>query len=282
MTKVRSGRGVAWLTMALTGCTPAAPVDTSGGEGTSSSGGAPTTSTTEDPPAVSTGGIQTVTSATGSTGTDESTGVDACTAAVASLTQTLTAQPRCSLLLHFASDGAVLGWHATCGEAPTEAMYDAQSGLQATSCCVEGGSLLNPDSGSPFIYHAPVMATVPGGLGVVSNHVGAVLFDATIGAEGPGTISRPARWDSPESLGVGIGCPAEAYTFPNPRTYHARTGGPLADAAVDQLAAAIGATALPDALAAGVTVDLVAIVGYEAMYQSTATTHVAVLELRAP
>lgn len=287
-----SGERAAWLLLvALAGCTPATPGDTSGSE-SSGTGGA---TTVEDPSIASTGGIQTVTSETqgtgesadastgtsGTTGEDITTGEDACATAVAAVSEAL-ASPRCSLLLHHDSAGALLGWHAECGGVPEPAdLFDAKAASAISDCCNDGGALLNEEGDSPFLFYKKPVAPNKGGLAIISNNVAALLFDATIDIAVPGTISLPTRWESPESLGLGA-CPAGDFSFPMLTSYYAGEGVPVTGEALALLEAAIGATALPAALNGDTRASLSIVIAYEPAYEIQNTTYVALLELQTP
>lgn len=273
------------------------PGDTSTG---SSSGG------TDEP--LSTGGVFTLTSATEGdasshgTGTTDTSGtetasdtetatgtttegssstgaVDPCPDLVAQLTTVLAAEERCELLLRFDDGGALLGWHSECGPTPMLDTFNSKSALEATQCCKDG-KLIGPGT-SPFIYHQLPFAPVSGGVAVISNHLGAVLYDATIGVDAAGTILVPGEWQSPASLGVGAGCDA---AFSLDATSHDLSvegpldPPPLAPAVLELLADSVAATALPTALGQ-VVIDRALALGYQAKFETPGSSYVLLLEI---
>lgn len=283
-----TGKGGSGETGASTGSTAgtSGPVSTGGvftltsaTEGDPSSAGTTGTSTT-------TQGVETSTGASSTTGTTEgsSTGaVDACPGLVAALTAALQADARCELLLRLDGAGVVLGWHSECGPKPEMDAFDSKGALVATQCCADSGKLIGPGT-SPFIYHQLPMPPSLGGVGIISNHIGAVLYDATIGLDAAGTIQTPAEWQSAEALGVGAGC--DAPYMLDATSYDLTLDGPidpppLSPLAMNVLHGAIGATALPKALAQ-VSVDRVVVVGYQAQFEAEGESFVVLFEISHP
>lgn len=287
----RGAAGV--LVLGLGACAPAGTGETSGADASSSGGGEQTsgvvdpmttsggiftlTSVTEGDPTsdgtATTMGDETTTATPGSTSTGE---VDPCPGLIAGLVPALTAAARCELALRIDGAGTILGWASTCVDRPAM-VYDDKSAFEATQCCSENSALLSPDGQSPWVYHRVPMAPELGGVAVISNHIGAVVYDATIGVEGPGTISVPPDWQDPSALGDGAGCSGSFEL--GAATYDLIAGAPLGGADVDLLTAAIEATALPAAIDQAATVDGVLALAYEAEYQKPGTTFVVLVEL---
>lgn len=291
MTKTSSCVGL--LLAALSACvTPQG--GTTSDAGSSSSGGAEPT--TDDPPdSDASGPIQTVTSDTdpdptgsstatsdatsggsSSSGDDDTTTGDACPGIVAALAQSLSADARCQLLLALDADAGLVGWHAVCGAVPPGDAYDEKSALGATACCAEG-SFLNPSS--PFVVYFPPADPIEGGVAIVSNHLGAVVFDATIGTANAGTISVPGKWSPVDQLGVGAGCSPDGVDLTGLQSFHAGDGETPVGFA-DKVSAAIDASALPAALAGAATIDRAVLLGYEAQDKAP-SSYVLLLELSA-
>lgn len=287
----RGAAGV--LVLGLGACAPAGTGETSSVEASSSGGEQTTTavdpmttsggiftltSVTEGDPtsegtATTTTGDETTTVAPGSTSTGE---VDPCPGLIAGLAPALTAAARCELALRIDGAGAILGWASTCVDQPAMT-YDDKSAFEATQCCSENSALLSPDGQSPWVYHRVPMDPELGGVAVISNHIGAVVYDATIGVAGSGTISVPPDWQDPSALGDGAGC-SGSFDL-GAQTYDLILGGPLGDPDVDLLTTAIEATALPTAIEQAATVDGVLALGYEAEYMKPGTTFVVLIEL---
>ena len=263
---------------------------TTGGSSSSSSSGAESTS--EDPPP-DTDPIQTVTSetdtnptsssttdltsssTTASTG-DSSTG-EACPGIIDALAQKLSG-PRCSLLLAFDSEAAIVGWHSVCGEVPASDVYDEKSALEAASCCADGGFLNVDVIESPFVVYLPPLAPTDGGVAIVSNHLGAVVFEGSIGADAPGTISIPDPLSPASALADTGGCAGAGFSFMDLVSYHAGLGTIPADLEAS-LADTIKGTLLPAAMAqAGVVVDRSVLLGYED-HDGAASSYIVLLEL---
>lgn len=284
---MKTSVGVGFVMAALCACMqPQGGTTTSGDSDSSSSGGAGTT--VEDPTNVhETEPIQTVTSetdadpTTSSTGTSEGTSTgdpdtgDACPGLVGGIADMLTG-PRCELVLRFAGDSALQGWHIACGEVPGADTYDEKSALEATKCCGDG-VFLNDPIVSPFVVFLPPMDPAEGGVAVVSNHLGTVVVDASIGIDAPGTISVPKPLGPADALADPDDCSIADFTFADPGVYRAGDGNNPPDLETT-LAAAIEATILPAALAqAGATVDRGVLVGYTDQGQDE--SYIAVLEL---
>jgi len=227
-------------------------------------------------------GVETSTGATSSTGTTDegsssSTGpVDLCPGLVAELTAALEADARCELLLRFDGVGALLGWHSACGPVPAMDMFDSKSAFEATKCCADG-MLIGAET-SPFIYYQLSVKPALGGLGIVSNHIGAVLYDATIGVDAAGTILLPDMWQSPEALGVGAGCDAEFTLMATSYDLTTDTAEPLGLMVTTMLGDSIAATALPTALGQAV-IDRAIAVGYQEQFQTGGSSFVLLLEI---
>ena len=307
MTNACWSRGAAWMgLLGLAACTLAGT-----GEPTETgSSGATSTSGTDDS-VTATGGVFTLTSVTegdessaGTMGTTdattttatattdaETTGTtaegsststgepDVCPGLIADLTTALTAGARCELLLRVDDKGAPLGWHSVCGAVPGVEVYSSKDAIGATSCCMDA-KLIGADA-SPFIFHQQPIPPKAGGVAIVSNHLGAVVFDGTIGVGALGTISIPAAWQSPESLGVGAGCGGE-FTL-TAITFDLSLGGPmdpppLNPDALKLVSEGVAATALPAALGQ-VVIDRTVVLGYEAEYEAPGSTFVVLLEL---
>ena len=285
-TSVAVGLGLA----ALCACGTPQVSSTSGDESSSGSGGAQTT--VEDPTQVpDTDPIQTVTSETdadptgsstgdpsGSSTGDPSTG-DACPGLIDAVAQKLTG-PRCELLLVFDSEAALVGWHSACGEVPAPDIYDEKSALEATACCGDGGFLNDPIT-SPFVVFLPPQDPQSGGVAIVSNHLGAVVFEGSIGIDQAGTISVPDPLGPATGLADVGDCSTDSFSFPALASYHAGPGE-LAPDLEGKLAAAVAASLLPAALGqAGATVDRGVLLGYEDQ-AGAASSYVVLLELSAP
>ena len=300
-----------WILCTLAACTPVPAVTTGadGGDSSSSAGAETSASASGDPVTSGTGGIQTVTSATESAGTsdeptgsattestmtsamtmtttmtsgdtstgdgDTTTGMEACPAVIDALTAALTAGPHCDLVVQIDGGGLVLGWGAVCGDTPG-VPFTEKTASQETACCQDSGILLN-DGTSPFLIHDAVAQGMDGGLAIVSNAVGGRVFETTIGADGPGTISAP-EWKV-AGLGVGEGCSRTSFGFANTSTYNADLGGGLSPDILTVLADALETTALPAAFAAGVGVDLSVVIGYKPELAAAAPVYVVLLEL---
>lgn len=282
---MKTSVGVGFVIAALCACGQPGSETTTAGATDSSSGGASTTS--EDPTNVrETDPIQTVTSetdadpTTSSTSADTSTATDTadiCPGIVSGVADMLTG-PRCELVLRFDSASALQDWHVACGEAPANDLYDAKSALEATSCCINGVYLNSDPIVSPFVVYVMPMDPMNGGVAVVSNHLGAVVFDATLGIDAPGTISVPKPLSPGDALADPGDCSAASFSFAELTAHHAGDGN-NADDIEATLTAAIEATVLPAALAqAGATVDRSVLVGYEDQGMP-ATTYILVLEL---
>lgn len=288
---MKTSAGVGFVMAALCACMqPQGGTTTSGDSDSSSSGGAGTT--VEDPTNVhETDPIQTVTSETDADPTTSSTGSgaetdtdpttgdpdtgDVCPGLVGGIADMLTG-PRCELVLRFTGDTALAGWHIACGEVPGADTYDEKSALEATKCCGDG-VFLNDPIVSPFVVFLPPMDPADGGVAVVSNHLGTVVFDASVGIDGPGTISVPKPLGPADALADPDACSAAAFTFTGLAVYRAGDGNNPPDLETT-LAAAIEATVLPAALAqAGATVDRGVLVGYTDQGQDE--SYVLVLEL---
>ena len=300
----------------LAACTPVPAVttgaDSDGSSSSSSSSAETSASASGDPVTSGTGGIQTVTSASESAGTndeptsgsattestmtsattmttmttmttattstgdgDTTTGVEACPAVIDALTAALTAGPRCDLVVQVDGGGLVLGWGAVCGDTPG-VPFTEKTASQATDCCQDTGTLLN-DGASPFLIHDAVAQGMDGGLAIVSNAVGGRVFETTIGADGPGTISAP-EWKA-AGLGVGDGCSRTSFGFANTPTYNADLGGALSPDILTVLADALETTALPAVFAAGIDVDLSVVIGYKPELAAAAPVYLVLLEL---
>ena len=294
-----------WL-LGLAACTPPGSGDPAE---TGSSSGASTSST--EPSLTGTGGVFTVTSITGSEessagttvaetattiaettvateststfGSSTSTGeTDPCQGLIAGLTTALTKGARCELLLRVDDDGTLLDWDSACGEVPAGDTYSSKTAIEATSCCGDG-KLIGPGT-SPFIFHQLPMAPNPGGLAIISNHLGAVVFEATIGVDALGTISTPALWQDSGLLGVGAGCDG-IFALPM-TTYDLSQGGvvdppPLGMAAQQLLASSIAATALPAALEQ-VVVDRALVLGYQEKFEGPGSSFLVLIEVSKP
>ena len=294
-------------------CTPV-PAVTTGADGSDSSGAETSSTASSDPLTSGTGGIQTVTSesvgttdeptsgsattestATSTTNTtnttvststgepstgdiDTTTGAQACPAVIDALSAALTAGPHCDLVIQIDAEGGVLGWGAACGDTPGVLLTE-KTAKQETDCCQESGTLLN-DGDSPFLIHDAVAEGMDGALAIVSNAVGGRVFETTIGAAGPGTISAP-QWQA-GGLGVGEDCSQASFGFANTPTYNADLGGGLSPAVLGVLADAIGTTALPAVFGAGVDVDLSVVVGYKPELDAKVPVYLVLLELSAP
>ncbi|MEP7028927.1 MAG: hypothetical protein ABI960_10060, partial [Candidatus Eisenbacteria bacterium] len=230
-----------YVMAALCACMPVQSEPTTTGDSDdSSTGGAATTS--EDPTNVhETDPIQTVTSETDADPTTSSTGTsaddttttgapdtgDVCPGLVNSVADMITG-PRCELVLRFDTDSALQGWHVACGEVSQSATYDEKSALAATSCCGDG-TFLNVPNGmgeifSPFVVYLAPMDPTDGGVAVISNHLGAVVFDTSIGIDGPGTISVPKPLSPADGLVDPGDCSAAGFSFADLAVYHAGDG----------------------------------------------------------
>ena len=250
---------------------------TSATEGDPSSAGTLTTTTS-----MTTSGTETSTgtSATGTTGGSSTGAVDVCPGLIADLSAALQADARCELLLRLDDSGALLGWHSACGPLPAMDTFDSKAALLATQCCAESGKLIGPGT-SPFIYHQLPMPPQAGGVGIISNHLGAVLYDATIGIDAAGTIQTPNAWQGPEALGVGADCGAP-FVF-DATTYDLTLDGlmdppPLSPLAMNLLHEAIAATALPKALGP-VIVERTIALGYQEQFETKVQSYVVLFEL---
>lgn len=271
-------------------CTPPNTGGTTG-DASSSGGGEPSTSGVD--PLTTSGGVFTLTSvtegdptsegtttATATTGPDEtSTGEpDPCPALVDGLVAALAGGPHCELLLRIDGAGGILGWYAACGDVPAMP-FDDKSAYQATQCCMDDGMLVSPDGESPFIYLQVPTPPLLGGVAIITNHIGEVVYDATIGVDEAGTISIPEELQAPSALGDGAGCSAG---FELAATgYDLIAGGPLAGADVDLLTASIVATAVPAAIDQFGTIDRTLAIAYEAQFQKPGTTYLVLFELSA-
>lgn len=286
---MKTSVGVGFVMTALCACMQPQGGTTTSGDSDSSSGSGGAATTSEDPTNVhETDPIQTVTSetdadpttsSTGGTDADTSTGDpdtgDVCPGLVTGVADMLTG-PRCEVVLRFSGDSALQGWHVACGEVPGADTYDEKSALAATKCCGEG-VFLNDPIVSPFVVFLPAMDPVDGGVAVVSNHLGTVVFDASIGIDGPGTISVPKPLGPADALADPGACSAAGFTFADPAVFRAGDGSNPPDLETS-LAAAIEATILPAALGqAGATVDRSVVVGYTDQGQDE--SYVVVLEL---
>lgn len=281
---------VGFVLAALCACVTPQGGTTSSGSSSSSSSGAESTS--EDPPP-DTDPIQTVTSETDANPTsssttdltgdstttstsDTSTG-EVCPGIVDAVAQKL-AGARCSLLLTFDSEAAIFGWHSVCGDVPASDVYDEKSALDAATCCADGGFLNGDIIESPFVVYLSPMAPMDGGVAIVSNHLGMVVFEGSIGADAPGTISVPDPLSPAGALADTGGCAGAGFSFPALASYHAGQGSIPPDLEAS-LKASIEATLLPAALAqAGAVVDRSVLLGYED-HGGAATTYVVLLEL---
>lgn len=249
---------------------------TSATEGDPSSAGTTTTIST------STSGMETSTgtSSTGTTGGSSTGAVEVCPSLIADLSAALQADARCELLLRLDESGALLGWHSACGPLPAMDIFDSKAALLATQCCADSGKLIGTGT-SPFIYHQLPMPPQAGGVGIISNHLGAVLYDATIGLDAAGTILTPDAWQAPEALGVGADCGAP-FVF-DATTYDLTLDGlmdppPLSPLAMNLLHGAIAATALPKALGP-VIVERTIALGYQEQFETKAQSYVVLFEL---
>ncbi len=303
MTNACWGRRAAWIwLLGLAGCTLAG---TGEPESSSSSG----TSGSEEPePEPQTGGVFTVTGiggdeqssaetmgATGTTVVEETTTVaetsesststgelDPCPGLIAELTTVLTAGERCDLLVRVDEKGALQGWHSTCGPVPAVDTYNSKTAIEATSCCADG-KLIGPGT-SPFIFHQLPVGPVPGGVAIISNHLGTVLYEATIGVDAAGTTSTPIEWQSPEALGVAAGCGGEfalAMTTYDLMLDAVMDPPPLNMTARKLLASSIAATALPAALAQ-VVLDRALVLGYQTKFKGPGASFLLLFELSRP
>jgi hypothetical protein len=251
---------------------------TSATEGEASSAG--TMGTTMPDMETSTGASSTGMTATTEEGSGSTGAVDPCPGLVAELAAGLQADARCELLLRFDGEGALLGWHNACGPVPAMDMFDSKGAFEATKCCTDGGKLIGPGT-SPFIYHQLPLDPSLGGVGIVSNHIGALLYDATIGVDAAGTISMPDTWQSPEALGVGAGCAAPFALMAT--TYDLVLDGPmdpppLPPLVMKGLGDAIAATALPGALGQ-VVIDRAVVVGYQEQFETPGASYVLLFEI---
>ncbi|MBK7827786.1 hypothetical protein [Nannocystis sp.] len=288
MTKTSSGVGL--FLAALCACvTPQGGTTSDAG---SSSGGGSEPTTDEPPDSDASGPIQTVTSDTdpdptgsstatsdassSSSGHGDTTTGDACTGIVDALALALSADARCQLLLALDADAGLVGWHAVCGAVPPADVYDAKSALTATACCADGMFLQDV---SPFVVYFAPADPAEGGVAIVSNHLGAVVFDATIGIANPGTISVPDTWSPVDMLGVGAGCSDQGVDLTGLQSFHAGDGEiPVGFEA--KVGEAIDATALPAALAGAATIDRAVLLGYED-HDKAPSSYLLLLELRA-
>lgn len=173
----------------------------------------------------------------------------------------LKSGPRCELLVHL--EGAVvMEWIYSCGEVPAMPVYTGETAPGATSCCYEQGQLVGPDE-SPFIIHKLPASPDPGGLAIVSNHLGARIFDEEIETAKPSLI-HPLAWQSAESAGVGEGCSAP-FTL-DAASFDLRADPlappPLAADVLASLSDAIAGSVIPTALQA-VTVDRTVVISYQ-------------------
>jgi len=201
--------------------------------------------------------------------------VEACPAVLDALLAALTAGPHCDLVVQIDGGGVVLGWGAACGVTPGVLLTE-KTASQETDCCQDSGTLLN-DGFSPFLIHDAVAQGMDGALAIVSNAIGGRVFETTIGADGPGTISAP-EWRT-AGLGVGEDCSRTSFIFTNPPTYNADLGGGLSPDILKVLAKALATTALPAVFAASVDVDLSVVIGYKPELAAAAPVYLVLLEL---
>ena len=297
-----------WL-LGLAGCTLAGtgePETSSSSSGTSTSG--------SEEPETATGGVFTVTSigedetigtpsttvAEQTTAAEETTTVaetadtstgesststgepDLCPGLIADLTSALTAGERCDLLLRVDEKGALLGWYSACGVVPAVDTYSSKTAIEATQCCADG-KLIGPGT-SPFIFHQLPVGPVPGGVAIISNHLGTVLYEATIGVDAAGTISTPIEWQSPGALGAAADCGGE-FVLPM-TTYDLMLDAvldppPLNMTARKLLANSTAATALP-AVLKQVVIDRALVLGYQAKFKGPGASFLLLFELSHP
>lgn len=248
---MRIGAAAAAATVACTA--PYEPNDTSAASSSSTSDGTTTTgdASSEASTAVTSGGtgIQTVTSAT-NPGSDSTTGVDVCATQVAALAASIEAGQPCEVLVHLDDTAALLGFHVVCGATGT--MWSAGKEIgDATECCGGTPTIYPAEEEAPFYVLHRVDPGGPDGVAVLSNHTGRVLFDATTGDGGPGTITVPEAWVDPDELAPALGCGDRGFSLESAQSYDLEQGGAaIGGADLSALAAAIGDTALAPALAA--------------------------------
>lgn len=177
-------------------------------------------------------------------------GLAPCSAAVAALTPFVTRPDGgCSVVLRVHHETlALLGYHATCAEAPAPTLDEAQA-RALTECCTSAGTALEPAAGSgPWVLHA-APGTAPdelGGVAVVSRLVAERVLEATIGrGEDTGAIVFPESWvDDTSVLGEGCGTVA----MPELVGQDLVEGGALAAERMEAVWGVAGTTALPLAM----------------------------------
>lgn len=287
---LQSGKGETGETGATTGSTGGSGEQVSTGGVftlTSITEGEASSAATMGMTGMTTAGMETSTETT-STGTssttDEdtsSTGVmDVCPGIVTELSAALLADARCELLLRFDAEGTVLDWHSACGPVPAMEVFSSKTALEATSTCLDSGKLIGPGT-SPFLYHQLPLPPALGGVGIVSNHIGALVYDATIGVDEDGSVVAPLAWQGAPLLGVGAGCAGE-FTL-DATSYNLLLDGPddppaLSPMVMTMLSASIAATALPAALGQ-VVVERALAVGYQGQFKTGGSSYVVLLEL---
>ena len=183
----------------------------------------------------------------GGEGEDEGQPLD-CDAEVDALVSTVTrSDGGCSVLVRVHHETrTILGYQPTCAAVPDEPLDEAQARALTECCGSTGTALAEPEDGGPWVFWAAPGDGEPGEVSVVSSHVGARIFEASVGqGSATGELSFPEVWAGPQGLGEGC----SAVTTPDPVSYDLVEGGsPLPAERAREVWGVVGSTALPLAM----------------------------------
>lgn len=160
----------------------------------------------------------------------------------------------CSVVLRLHHETLeLLGYQSTCAPYGDTRLDESQA-RDLTQCCASAGTPLDPpdpanddDDDQPWVFHAtPDTPEELGAVAVVSTHIAALVFEATIARDGVGGIVHPDPWYEPSALGAGCGM------VPMPealRSHDLVEGGAIAEDRLSAVWGVVGSTAVPFAMA---------------------------------
>jgi hypothetical protein len=153
----------------------------------------------------------------------------------------------------------ILGYQSTCTEPRDEALDEAQA-RALTECCASAGTAVEtPEGMGPWVFHAEPAEGELGHAAIVSSHIGALVFEATIGrGEAPGDITFPEAWVEAQGLGESCGSTPELELS----SYDLVEGGVVDDARLREVWSVVGSTALPIAMSVAGELQRVVVVRY--------------------
>jgi hypothetical protein len=180
-------------------------------------------------------------------GLEDDDGATACETEVAALIPSVTRPDgTCSVLVRVHHETlTLLGYQPMCAELPDDALDEPQA-RALTDCCASAGTALPPaDDWAPWGFHAAPTEDEPGHAAIVSSHVGARVFEATIGrGEVSGEIAFPEAWVEGTSLRPGC----DPVPMPELASHDLVEGGGVADERLRGVWSVVGSTALPLAM----------------------------------